>query len=242
MKKTIMISGCTSGIGREIVYFFLNRNYRILGISRKKTIEMKKLEKIKDFKFFSCDLTNFKKTKKIISKIKMSDKKIDYLITNVGGGKRMYSADHKNISYFLQLNFFTAINLILASENIKSIKKIVCISSITGTEVVESPLGYGVSKSALNSFVKYYSTNYTKHKKTINIISPGNIMVKGGTWDKKLSANYQRTRAYIKSNVPTYELGLPETISNLINYILKDKSKFINGSNFIIDGGQTRII
>ena len=33
-KETVLITGCTSGIGLSLCYFFLKQNFKVIGISR----------------------------------------------------------------------------------------------------------------------------------------------------------------------------------------------------------------
>ena len=58
-------------------------------------------------------------------------------------------------------------------------------------------------------------------------------------WDKKLKKNLNQTKKLIKNNVPTNSFGTTDDIANIVEYLILPKSKFINGANFVIDGGQT---
>jgi NAD(P)-dependent dehydrogenase (short-subunit alcohol dehydrogenase family) len=46
--------------------------------------------------------------------------------------------------------------------------------------------------------------------------------------------------SYIKENVALKKLGNPDDISELCLYLCSDKSNFITGAIFIVDGGQTK--
>ena len=73
----------------------------------------------------------------------------------------------------------------------------------------------------------------------INLISPGNILFKGSVWDRKIKENKKAVNKMLKEKVPLNTLGTLEDIVNIACYLISEKSKFISGSNFIIDGGQT---
>ena len=72
----------------------------------------------------------------------------------------------------------------------------------------------------------------------INVISPGNILLDGNVWDKKIKKDKKGTLKYIKKNVPLNDFCKPEQIKDLCDYLLSNSGDFITGSNFIIDGGQ----
>ena len=43
----------------------------------------------------------------------------------------------------------------------------------------------------------------------------------------------------IKKNVPMNKFGESKDIANLVTFLLSDRSKFINGSEIVADGGQS---
>ena len=43
----------------------------------------------------------------------------------------------------------------------------------------------------------------------------------------------------IKKNVPMNKFGEAKDIANLVTFLLSDRSKFINGSEIVADGGQS---
>ena len=123
----------------------------------------------------------------------------------------------------------------------KNVSKIICISSICGLEHIEgAPIGYSVAKSALNFYIKLISKELANKKITINGIIPGNIIFKGSTWDSKIKKNPEKFKKYIKKNVPMNSFGSPNDIFQVCKMISENDSKFITGSLFKLDGGQTK--
>ena len=55
---------------------------------------------------------------------------------------------------------------------------------------------------------------------------------------KKINENSNSVSDYIKKNVPLNKMGKTNDISEMVLYLSSDSSKFITGSNIIIDGGQ----
>ena len=94
-----------------------------------------------------------------------------------------------------------------------------------------APITYSVSKAALNAFVRFYSKYLGTKGVRLNAIAPGNILFKGSTWEKKLQKNKRMTLNQIDQEVSLKRFGTAEDIANLVNYLIKDNSKFINGSN-----------
>jgi len=133
----------------------------------------------------------------------------------------------------------TKLNALPRTYYEKSKGKIICISSICGNEIIKgAPITYSTAKAALNFYAKSLS-HYLPKDISINLISPGNILFKNSVWDKKIKVNKKLVNKILKEKVPLNKFGSLSDIVNLTCYLISDKSHFITGSNFIIDGGQT---
>ncbi len=246
--KTALVTGSSKGIGLSIAKLLDSQGIKVLLNSRKKI----KKSIMRDFKnkpeHFCFDVTSEKAIKKSFKNIKKKYKKIDYLICNVG-----YSSSSKKKQFeidewrkIFERNFFSTLNTIFLFKkifkNIKSPKKIICISSISGLYVSAAPTTYAIAKSALNNYVRHASKSLTKENIILNCVAPGNVFFKGGVWDKNLKKNKAYYKKYIKSEVPENRLANPEEIANLVVYLCSEESTFINGSIINIDGGQNKSI
>ncbi len=238
--KNILITGSSKGIGFFIAkHLSTLKNYKIFLNGR----NVKKLKKAKEMipnsNFISGDVTKYKDLKKINEKIK----NLHVLICNVGNGKSAKPGKEKLEDWkkSFEENFYSTINTIKVFEKklIKSKGLIICISSICGMEYIYgAPITYSVSKSALNSFIRYYSKILGPKGVRLNAIAPGNILFKGSTWEKKLKENKNFVNSVLKKNVSLNKLGSTEDVSGIIDFLVKSKSEFINGSIFVVDGGQ----
>ena len=59
---------------------------------------------------------------------------------------------------------------------------------------------------------------------------------------KKIKKDKKSVKSFIDRNVPLKTFGTAQDIANMSSYLLSDKSKFITGSVFVVDGGQTKSI
>ena len=171
------------------------------------------------------------------------DKKLDILICNLGGGQYTPSISFSKNKWLeiYNLNFFSTVltiqKFLELLENSKN-PSITCISSICGNASIGCPIPYSTAKAALNHYVKNLSKLIAYKNIRINSISPGNILFKGSTWEKKINENSNGVSDFIKKNVPLNKIGETSDISEMVLYLSSDSSKFITGSNIIIDGGQ----
>ena len=72
----------------------------------------------------------------------------------------------------------------------------------------------------------------------INAVAPGNIMSETSVWKKKSDDDPKYIENMLKKEVPLERFGTPEEVSNLVGFLCSEKSSFITGSVFVIDGGQ----
>ena len=166
---------------------------------------------------------------------------IDVLICNLGSSN--FKNNNKNYQNAFKYNFYSTTNLVENSKIIlkKSKSKIICISSICGLESIDgAPIGYSIAKSALNFYIKLISKDLAKNEITINGVAPGNIFFKGSTWDLKMQDNSKKTKKYIKNNVPLNKFGSVADIFAICKMLSENDNKFITGSLFKLDGGQTK--
>ena len=89
-------------------------------------------------------------------------------------------------------------------------------------------------------YIILISKDLAKNEITINGIVPGNIFFKGSIWDKKMQDNSKKTKKYIKSNVPLNKFGSVDDIFSICKMLSENNNKFITGSLFKLDGGQTK--
>jgi NAD(P)-dependent dehydrogenase (short-subunit alcohol dehydrogenase family) len=143
----------------------------------------------------------------------------------------------------LNINLLSCTNVVeRATPALKLSKgKIVCISSICGSEVVQgAPVTYSVAKAALNAFVKCSANFLGKHGIQINAVAPGNILFQGSVWERKLIENPSAVQRLIEDEVDLQRLGERCDVSSIVGFLLSSNSSFITGSIIKVDGGQTR--
>jgi len=241
--KRVVVIGGTNGIGFQIVNKFLQQGSEVHCISRNKKheIEIKLNEVYKNKIFFHyCDATNLESVNDCCNEI-IKRGSINILISNVGDG-RMPNNDINELDIWdksWKINFDTG--LYVTKIFSKKIKKgsILFISSIAGQEFINAPTDYSVAKSALITFAKILSHKFAPNIR-VNVISPGNIFIKGGTWDLKTKKSPEFVDDLLKNHVPLNRFGKPEEVADLALYLSSIKADFITGSCITIDGGQTK--
>ena len=110
---------------------------------------------------------------------------------------------------------------------------IVNIASIVGQIGFNQLSLYASSKGALISLTKRFATEMAKRNIRANIISPGFIKTSYYNKFKKKKKLYKWTL----NRIPLKRWGEPGEVSKLIEFLISDNSRYINGENLNIDGG-----
>ncbi|MBU2494616.1 MAG: SDR family oxidoreductase [Bacteroidetes bacterium] len=235
--KTFLITGATSGIGKSICELLLkfNSNLVICGRRTEKLNEIKNKAPQKVIAY-SGDLTDNGFIKNIVD----TTPSIDGIVHSAGILKYIpfKVLSRKNLNLIYDINYFAPIELtqnLYSKKKINNDSSIVFISSISG--ITKSAVGlaaYSSSKSALFGIVKTISIELAKNRIRVNSISPG--MVRTEMLD---GAQDVISGSKIIEDENRYPLGYgtPEDVANFTAFLLSSRSKWITGSNYIIDGG-----
>lgn len=123
--------------------------------------------------------------------------------------------------------------------------RVIAIGSICGIESrKEDRPWFTAAKASQHAIIKSLSKKniFTKKNITFNTISPGAIFIKDTGWDEEKKKNPKKFKKKIDSHISTKHVGKPEDISPLCLFLSSDYAKYINGSNFVVDGGTTNSI
>jgi NAD(P)-dependent dehydrogenase (short-subunit alcohol dehydrogenase family) len=114
---------------------------------------------------------------------------------------------------------------------------IVNIGSIVGEKGFDELSAYGASKSALNGLTKCLMVEFSKKYKNIriNCVNPGFTKT---SFYKKFKKN-KKLYEWTLNKTPLNKWATTNDISNLVMFLLSEKSSYINGQCINIDGGWT---
>lgn len=248
--KIALVSGSSRGIGKGIAYHLLSHGAIVYLTGRSENELEKTCQELRQhFTEQVCkiraDMNDTATIAGVLKTITEENGSIDIVIANIGSGRSKMGWDVPDSLWeeSLNVNFMGAVRLSRECLRYMMATKrgsIIFIASIAGVETIAAPIPYSCSKAALLAYMKNTAHIAAKSGIRMNAISPGNIFFAGGTWDTRFRESPEPTQEYIRENVPLQRFGTPDDIGSLVCYLVSDDASFITGSNFIIDGGQTR--
>ncbi len=237
-KKRILITGASSGIGRQTAIACAEAGASVLIVGRN---EDRLNETYKGLvgtghQKFNLDLTNQESWMSLFENI--SDG-LDGVVHCAGVNYKypVKFLDSDKIDSIMDINFNVPVLLTQKLLKIKKLNKegsMVFISSISSHYASISNGIYGASKGALESFVRVLALELAPQRIRVNTISPG--LIQG-----EMMENYELKDelAAFEKSIPLGRLGKTVDVSNAVVFLLSSESSWITGTDLKVDGGIT---
>jgi 3-oxoacyl-[acyl-carrier protein] reductase len=250
--KVAFITGSTKGIGLAIAEEFLAEGSRVVVTGRDRervrAVSARLAEKYgKDRALgFEADFTaGDDAVKSVLQQARDGHGRLDIVVANVGSGrgKSALDTDSGDWERMIGLNLISA--GITARHAVpffsESGGSIVLIASIAGMEVLPAPPAYLAAKAGTIALGKALSRELARRNIRVNVVSPGNVLHEGGSWEEKMKRDPEGTSRYIESEVPLRRFGTDREIAAAVVFLSSERAAgFVTGANLVVDGGQTR--
>ena len=183
MNKTTLITGASSGIGKETAYVYAKNGYHLILVARrlenleaiKKDIENNTKVKVT---IFSMDLSKLDSAEELYKKVTTANLKVDVLINNAGFGifKNFADSSIEKEEQMLLLNMVTLTKL--TKLFIKDMLKngggnIVNIASAAAYQPVPSLASYSATKAYVMNFSEAIAFELKDKNIFVTVICPG---------------------------------------------------------------------
>jgi len=180
MKKTIWITGGSTGIGKALAIRFANEGWNVAISARRENLLKELSDRFENISSFPLDVTDKEKCKEVFNQIKKKFENIDicFFSTGTWNPKKEKEIDVEQMEDVFKVNFFGTVNSIKAVEEYYKNRNegtIAIVSSIAGYRGLPNSTGYGPSKSALNNLAESLYFDFGRHNVRVCLVSPGFI-------------------------------------------------------------------
>lgn len=248
--KVAIVTGGSLGIG-EACCLLLAKHGAKVAVTDIKDEEGKKLtSKIKEAggeaEFWHMNTANEEEVRDVTSKIKGKFGKIDILVNNAGiagVNKPTHEITSQEWDEVMVVNIkgvFYCTKYVIPFMLENGSGSIINLSSIYGIISAPDIPPYHASKGAVREMTKTDALLYAKDKIRINSIHPGFIYTPlVENFGKQFPEGLEKFKQETAALHPLGHMGEPLDIAYGILYLASDESKFITGSELVIDGGYT---
>ena len=230
IKKTIWITGGSTGIGKALAIKFANEGWNVAISARRESLLEEISNKYENISSFPLDVTKKENCKEVFNLIKNKFESIDicFFSTGTWDPKKEKDIDVEQIENVFKVNFFGTLNSIKAVEEYFKNKKsgtITIVSSIAGYRGLPNSTGYGPSKSALNNLAESLYFDFGRSNVRVCLVSPG--FIKTPMTDKNdFNMPFLKTPEYAAEkiydglvNKNSFEIHFPKSLTMILKIL-----------------------
>lgn len=242
--KTIVVTGCLQGIGRETLSVLASHGANVFACSYAKTDEYEEFcneiankNSVKIWPVY-FDMTDNDSIKSAVKQIQKEKTDIHGLVNIAGINKDALfpMVTYQDMLDTFQVNFFSQI--IFSQYIVKLMKRknicgsIAFTSSVTAFDGNKGQMSYGASKAALIGAMKTMALELGQDGIRVNAVAPGVIDT---SMTKALDQEIINDKIN-KMDLP--RLGDPKEVADVFMFLMSDLSSHITGQTIRVDGGM----
>lgn len=241
MRKTVLITGASRGIGRAIATAFAKDGCNLVITCSKTENELLELKKELEEKYAIDvlasvgDVSDYAYVEQLFSHIEKRFNGVDVLINNAGisyvGLLTDMSIDDWNHIVGINLtSVFSTSRLAIPYMLSKKAGKIINISSVWGNVGASCEVAYSACKGGMNAFTKGLAKELAPSNIQVNAIACGCI-------NTQMNACFsEEERALLAEEIPAGRFGMPEEVASLA-LSLASGNEYLTGQIITLDGG-----
>jgi len=239
MKKRILVTGASRGIGRAIALTLSKSNYHVtINYLQNETMAQECLEEIinsgGEGMLLPFDVSDRVATRIALEEVVVRDGSYWGVVCNAGvtSDAPFPSLTGEAWDTVIQTNLgglYNVLNpLVMPMVQARNGGRIVTISSVSGLVGNRGQVNYSAAKAGIIGATRSLAQELAKRNITVNSVAPGLIetdMVADAPID------------LIKKQIPMRRLGKPEEVASIVAYLFDDMAGYITGQVISANGG-----
>lgn len=245
--KIIVITGASSGIGRQCAITCSQMGAKVMLFGRDRERLDETLQAMANpalHESFAVDLCEYEQTTAMVKDISGRIGRISGIIHCAGISTTLpiNAVSTDKMETFFRTNVLGSLNLtklVVSTSNFsKQGGSVIFISSVMGVVGAKGKTLYSMTKGALVSAAKSLAVELAPRSIRVNSVAPGVVQT-----PMSQSAIYSRNQEALDYVTNQHPLGLgkPEDVANACVFLLSDASRWITGTNMVVDGGYLAI-
>jgi NAD(P)-dependent dehydrogenase (short-subunit alcohol dehydrogenase family) len=247
--KVAIVTGGALGIGKSACLLLAKEGAKVAVTDILDQEGQRVVNEIKESKgiaeFWHLDVSKEEEVRKVFADIYKTFGKIDVLVNNAGISGVSKPTDEITEEEWDRVMAVNVKGVFFCTKHsIPYMRKagggsIINLSSIYGIVSAPDVPPYHASKGAVRIMTKTDAFLYAKDNIRVNSVHPGFIWTPMLENFLKSQGEVEAGRKMLDSLQPIGHIGEPEDIAYGIVYLASDESKFVTGSELVIDGGYT---
>ncbi len=235
-KKTVLITGATGGIGEATTRHLVEEGFHVIMVGRNQSKLNALADELgTDVSFFTYDLRDLYNIESIFLYASSKDIKLDGFVhcAGINNDTAIRANDVDSMVEVTTVNYMSFVELMKFFSKKKYSNNgasVVAVSSRATKYPAKAMCTYAASKAALEVAVTVSAMEMAHRGIRVNAVLPG------GT-DTDMLKKAGITAEQVEALQP---LGLipPESVAEVIGFLLGNKARYITGAKLTVDGGQ----
>ncbi len=238
MKKTVLITGGSRGIGAAAVRLFTKNGYETAFFYRKNQEAAKALSEETGAVAVSCDVSDAEMVRKGVrdARICLGTTAFDTVVCNAGVSLQGLFTDLTDAQWdeLLGVNLSGMVYVLreaLPQMISRKAGQIVLVSSVWGETGASCEVAYSATKAAVIGLAKALAREMGPSGIRVNVVAPGVI-------DTDMNRIYEpQVMEALAAETPAGRIGTCEEAAEAIFYLASEKASFITGQVLGVNGG-----
>ncbi len=250
--KVVLVTGAGSGIGRATATLLAAEGATVIVTDINRVGGLETVQQIGDLqdgggaRFEEQDTSREVDWKRIIDDILAREGRLDGLVNNAGiAGPFPSTFENETVEQWQRILSINVQGVFLGCKHgVPALRasgggSVVNLSSLAAFLGTPDLSAYGASKGAVRQFTKTVAMDCARkgYKVRCNSVHPGVILTPMG--EGILPSDKAKDR--MRKHIPIGEFGTPQDIAYGILYLISDESRFVTGTELVIDGGMNAI-
>ena len=241
--KVAVITGGTTGIGFAAAKRFIDEGATVVLTGRNpKTLEMARQELDGRAEVISSDASQEEDVKSLFKQVIERHGRLDVLFLNAGIARFAPWEDHAVSDFDEQLAINVKGPWLAIKHGAPAMSKggsIIATTSVVNQMGMANASAYAASKAALQQLVRSAATELSPRGIRVNAVSPGPVATPIFEKTGLPSEALEQMATGIQNQVPMGRFGQPEEVANVAVFLASDESSFVQGQEYVVDGGMT---
>lgn len=236
--KRVLVTGASRGIGRAITKSFLDEGARVAICARGEAGLAETAAELSEFgevHHRPADIGVVGEPAALVDWAADTLGGLDVLVSNVSA---MAGPDWEASCAVDLIGTNALIRTALGHMQDDAGANIICIGSRAASTAAARIPAYAAVKAATVSMIKSLGREVARRGIRANVVSPGDIIFPGGSWDQARIEDGKLWNAIVREN-PFRRLGEPEEIADVVAFVASNRASFMTGANVLVDGGAT---
>ncbi|MBU0993585.1 MAG: 3-oxoacyl-[acyl-carrier-protein] reductase [Proteobacteria bacterium] len=242
IKRTVVVTGGSRGIGRAICLVFANPDTRIFFNYSRSEEDARQTEEVVSqaggyASGLQIDVSSLTDVARFFKTILDETGRVDILVNNAGIARdalivRMSEADWDAVLNTNLKGTFNCTKLAAKAMLKQRYGRIINITSVVGVSGNPGQANYVASKAGIIGLTKSVARELATRNITVNAVAPGYIETE---MTNKLS---DKAKSEMVGLVPAGRAGKPSEVADVVEFLASEKASYITGQVIHVSGGM----